>query len=119
MIVLKHKDPNVYILCPLCEGLVCMVNKQQLFNLKKSSLGDSGDLVPDPTIPSTPETELPFFQPKRTKTKLEQDRPHNHPYGTRYKTQTKAALQTPELNEENREEATGWRSLANMFTPWV
>ena len=92
-------------------------NWQQLFDLKKSSLGDSGDLDPDPTIPSAPETKLPFFPTKKTKTDL--DRPHNHPYGTRSKTQIKAVFQTPKLNEENREEATGWRSLASMFTPWV
>ena len=48
-----------------------MVN-QQLFNLKKSSFGDS-----------------------------------------------KAVFHTPDLNEENREETTGWRSLASLFTPWV
>ena len=114
--VLKHKDPNVYIILPSCGGLVCMVNWQQLFDLKKSSLGDSGDLDPDPTATSSPGTKLPFFQPKK---KIEQDRPHNHPYGTRSKTQTKAVFKTPELNEENREEATGWRSLASMFTPWV
>ena len=26
MVVLKHKDPNVYIICPLCGGPVHMVN---------------------------------------------------------------------------------------------
>ena len=117
MIVSKHKDPNVYIIYPLHGGLVCTVNWQHLFNLKKSSLGDSGDLDPDPTIPSVPEAKLPFFQPK--KTKIDLDRPHNHLYGTRSKTQTKAVFQMPELNEENREEATGWMSLASLFTPWV
>ena len=94
-----------------------MVNWQQLFDLKKSSLWDSGDLDRDPTIPSAPETKLPFFQPKKAKTDL--DRPHNHLYGMRSETQTKAVFQTPELNEENREEATGWRSIASMFTSWV
>ena len=82
-----------------------------------SSLGDSGDLDPDPMTPLSPKTNLPFYQPKNTKT--EKDRPHNHPYGTRSKTQAKAVFHTPDLNEENREEATGWRSLASMFTPWV
>ena len=117
MIVLKHKDPNVYIIRPLWGSSAYGQSTIQLFNLKKSSLGDSGDLDPDPTIPSTPETKLPFFQPKRTK--IEQDRPHNHPYGTRSKTQTKGVFQTPELIEENREEVNGWKSLASMFTPWV
>ena len=109
MIVLKHKDPEVYIIHPLYRGLVHTVNWWQLFDLKKSSLGDSGD--------SALETKLPFFQPKKTKTDL--DRPHNHLYGTRSKTQTKATFQAPEPNEENMEEATGWRSLASMFTQWV
>ena len=117
MIVLKHKNPTVYIIHPLCGGPVHTVNQQQLFDLKKSSLEDSGDLDPDPTIPSVPGTKLPFFQLKRTK--IEQDRPHDHLYGTRSKPQTKAVFQMPELNEENRQEVTGWRSLASMFTAWV
>ena len=117
MIVPKHKDTNVYIICPLCGGPVCMVNQQQLFDLKKSSLGDRGDLDPDPTTSSSPRTNLPFYHPKKTKNG--KDRPHNHPYSTRSKTETKAVFQTSDLNEENREEATGWRSLASMFTLWV
>ena len=117
MVVSKHKDPNVYIIHPLCGGPVCTVNQQQLFDLKKSSLRESGDLDPDPTISSSPKTNLPFFQPKKTKT--DKDRPYTHPYGTRSKTQIKGLFQTPDLNEENREEATGQRSLASMFTPWV
>ena len=67
MIVLKHKNPNVYIIHPLCGGPVHTVNWWQLFDLKKSSLGDSGDLDPDPATTSSPGTKLPFFQPKRTK----------------------------------------------------
>ena len=93
-----------------------MVNRQQLFDMKKSSLGDSGDLDPGPTNLSSPKTNIPFFQPK--KMKPEKDTPHQHPYGTRSKTQTPAIFQTSELNEDNGE-ATGWRSLASMFTPWV
>ena len=85
--------------------------------MKKSSLGESGDLDPDPTNLSSPKTNLPLYQPK--KIKPEKDTPHDHPYGTRSKTQTKAVFQTPDLNEENREEAIGLRSLASMFTPWV
>ena len=50
VVVLKHKDPNVYIIHPSCWGPVHRVNQQQLFNLKKSSLGDSGD----PTETSSP-----------------------------------------------------------------
>ena len=65
MIVSKHKDPNVYIIGPLYGCLVCTVNQQQLFDLKKSSLWDSGDLDPDPTIASAPETKLSSYQPKK------------------------------------------------------
>ena len=101
VIVSKHKDPNVYIIHPLCGGLVHTVNWWQLFNLKKSSLGDSGYLDPDPTTSSSLKTNLPFYQPK--KTKIEKDGPHNHHYDTRSKTQTKALFQTPNPNEENRE----------------
>ena len=82
MVVSKHKDPNVYIIHPLCGGLVHTVNQQQLFHLKKSSLGDSGDLDPDPANSLSPKTNLPFFQPK--KLKPERDIPHQHPYGTKY-----------------------------------
>ena len=38
MAVLKHKDPNVCTICPLCGGLVHVVNQWQLFDLKKSIL---------------------------------------------------------------------------------
>ena len=44
-----------------------MVNQQQLFNLKKSSLGDGMDSDPDPTDSSSPIINLPFFQPKKKK----------------------------------------------------
>ena len=93
-----------------------MVNQWQLFDLKKSSFGDSGDLDPDPTNSSSPKINLPFFQLK--KLKPEQDIPHQHPYGTRSKTQTQAIFQTSDLNEDNGE-VTGCRSLASMFAPWV
>ena len=64
MVVSKHKDPNdVYIIHPLCGGPVCTVNQQQLFDL--SSLGDSGDLDPDPMNSSSPKTNLPFYQLKK------------------------------------------------------
>ena len=105
MVVLRLKDPNVYIIHPLCGGLVHMVNWWQLFDLKKSSLGDCGDLDPDPTNSLSPKTYIPFYQPQKIKT--EKDMLHDHLYGTRSKTQTKAIFQTPDLNEENGEEANG------------
>ena len=76
---------------------------------------DSQD-YPGPTSPSFPKTNLPFYQ--LNKLKYEKDIPHQHPFGTRSKAQTKAVFQTPDLNEDNME-VTGWRSLASMFTPWV
>ena len=97
VIVSKHKDPNVYTIHPLCGGLVHMVNQWQLFDLKKSSLGDSRD--PDPTDSSAPKTMLPFFQPKMTK--MENDTPHQHPYGTKSKTQTNAVVQAPNIGDDS------------------
>ena len=117
MFVSKHKDPNIYIIHPLCGVPVHTVNWWQLFDLKKSSLGDGGDSDPDPTDSSSPKTNLPFFQPK--KLKLETKTPHQHPYGTRSKTQTNAVFQTLDINDDNVAH-TGWRSLASsMFTPLV
>ena len=46
MVVSKHKDPNVYIIGPLCGGPVHKVNQWQLSDLMKSSLRDSGDTDP-------------------------------------------------------------------------
>ena len=114
VVVLKHKDPNVYIIHPLCGGPVHMVNQWQLFDLKKSSLGDGG---PDPTVSSSPQSNLPFFQLK--KLKLDTKAPHQHSYGNRSKTQTNTVLQTSDVNDD-KVEYTGWRSLASsVFTPWV
>ena len=87
MVVLKHKDPNVYIIHPLCGGLVCTVNWWQLFDLKRSSLGGSGDS--DPTSPLSPRTNLPFLSTEKVKI-WKKDIPHQRLYGTRSKTQTKA-----------------------------
>ena len=93
-----------------------MVNQQQLFNLKRSSLGDSGNLDPDPTNLSFQNTNLPFYQPKKIKTGG--DTPPPYPYGTRSKTQTQAIFPASDPHGDNGE-ATGWRSLASMVTPWV
>ena len=113
MVVSKHKDPNVYIIHPLCGGLVHMVNLWQLFNLNKLSLGDSGDLEPDPTNSSSPKTNLPFFQLK--KMKPEKDTPHQHAYGTRSKTQTQAIYQTSDLNDVLRLSIQGLIPLCNCW----
>ena len=44
---------------------MCTVNQQQIFDLKMSSLEDSGDLDPDPTNSSSPKTNLPFFSTEK------------------------------------------------------
>ena len=77
-------------------------------DLKKSSLGDGG---PDPTDSSSPKTNLPFFQMK--KLKVDTKTPHQHPYGTRSKTQTNAVFQTSDVNDD-KVEYTHWRSLASI-----
>ena len=115
LVLSKHKDPNVYTMHPLCGGLVCMVNQQQLFDLKKSSLVDSGDT--DPTDSSAPKTILPFFQPKKIKT--EKDTPHQHLYGTRSKTQTNAVVQALNIGDDSVADI-GFQSLvSSMFVPWI
>ena len=115
MVVTKHKDPNAYIIHPLCGGPLHMVNQWQLFDLKKLSLGDSGDT--DPTDSSAPKTILPFFQPKKIKT--EKDTPHQHPYGTRSKIQTNTVVQVPNICYDSIAD-TGFGSLASsIFAPWI
>ena len=82
--------------------------------LKKSSLGDTGDT--SPTDSSAPKTNLPFYQPKKLKPKI--DTPHQHLYAARSKTQTNTVFQTPNDGDDSAAE-TGFRSLAsNLFAPW-
>ena len=52
---LKHRDPNVYNIKPLC-GPMCTVNQQQLFDLQKSQ----GDNLLHPA----PDTYLPIMLTK-------------------------------------------------------
>ena len=113
--VLKHKDPNVYTIRPLCGGPVHTVNQWQLFDLKKSSLGDSGDT--DPTDSSAPKTILTFFMAKNIK--MEKDTPPQHLYGTRSKTQTNAVIQALNIGDDSMAD-TGFESLvSSMFAPWT
>ena len=54
---LKHQDPNVYNIKPLCgKGPMHMVSQQQLFNLQKSQ----GDNLLHPA----PDTYLPIMSTK-------------------------------------------------------
>ena len=74
VIVLKHKNPNVYTILPMCWGQVHMVNQQQLIDLGKSSIGDSGDI--DPTD-SSPKTNLPFTNQRELNRSLLPTNIHN------------------------------------------
>ena len=89
-----HKDPNVYVIQSLNKkGPKKTVNRQQLFDLKKSQ-GDP--LTPDPSIKG------PKFDPKVKKRKEPQI---CHPYGTRSKTKaTSASVQyvAPDTHFEQR-----------------
>ena len=80
-------------------------------------LGDSGD--PDPyQSDSSPKTNLPFFQPKKIKPDIK-DTPHQHPYGTRSKTQTNTTFQAPNVGEGSDAD-TGFGSLvSSIFVPWA
>ena len=94
VIVDHHKDPNVYIIQSLDKkGPKKTVNRQQLFDLKKSQ-GDP--LTPDPSIKG------PKFEPKMKKVNQPQI---CHPYGTRSKTKaTSASVQSviPDTHFEQR-----------------
>ena len=82
VIIGQHKDPNVYIIQSLDKkGPKKVVNRRQLFDLKKSQ-GDP--LTSDPSIKG------PKFEPEVIK-KL-RDKPQiSHPYGTRSKTKAASA----------------------------
>ena len=74
---LKHWDPNVYKIKPLCgKGPMHMVNRRQLFDLQKSP----GDNLLHPV----PDTYLPIMLTQKSpNTKTPQV---THPYSTRSKT---------------------------------
>ena len=87
-----------------------MVNWEQLFDLKRSSLGDSGDTD---LTDSSPKTTLPFYQPKRIK-QDNMDTPHQHPYGISSKTQTNTIFQAPYIGEGSEVE-TGLGSIVSSL----
>ena len=82
VIIEHHKDPNVYVIQSLDKkGPKKIVNRRQLFDLKKSQ-GDP--LTSDPSIKG------PKFDPKVRK--LKDVKPQiSHPYGTRSKTKAASA----------------------------
>ena len=51
IIVLKHEEPSVYTIHPMCVAPVHTVNQWQLFDLKKLSPQDSGDTDPSDSSP--------------------------------------------------------------------
>ena len=88
---LKHWDPNVYKIKPLCgKHPMCMVNWQQLFDLQKSP----GDNLLHPA----PDTYLPIMLTKKLpSTKTPQV---THPYGTWSKTKVDSASLTTSYEDE-------------------
>ena len=113
VIASKHKDPNVYTVHLMRGGPVHTVIWWQLFYLEKSSLGDSRNT--DPTD-SSPKTNLPFYQPKRIK---QDNTPHQHPYGTRSKTQTSTILQSPNIDEDSDVETRFGSLVSSLFETWL
>ena len=92
VVELKHQDPNVYNIKPLCgKGPMHTVNQQQLFDLQKSQ----GDILLHPA----PDTYLPIMLTKKSPdTKTPQ---LSHPYGTQSKTKVNSAsLMSSYENEE-------------------
>ena len=95
-VVIEHcKDPNVYIIQPLDKkGPKKIVNRQQLFDLKKSQ-GDP--LTSDPSIKG------PKFDPKVRK--LKDIKPQiSHPYGTRSNTKAASASMQSEVSDTHFEQ---------------
>ena len=92
VIELKHWDPIVYKIKPLCgKGPMCMVNWQQLFDIQK--------LRGDNLLHPAPDTYLPIMlMQKLPKTKVP---PVTHPYGTWSKTKVDSASLTTSYEEEN------------------
>ena len=88
----QHQDPNVYTIKPLNgKGPMCKVNRQQLFNLRKTQGSDK------PSDPA-PGTILPTLLVKKPIRGL--ITPQNtHPYGTRSKTQANTILQSSSEDE--------------------
>ena len=82
IVELKHWDPNVYNIKPLCgKGPMCKVNQWQLFDLQKSQ----GDNLLHPA----PETYLPIMLTNKSpNTKTPQ---LSHPYGTWSKAKVNSA----------------------------
>ena len=107
VIVNHHKDPNVYIIQPLGKkGPKKTVNRQQLFDLKKSQ-GDP--------LTSNPSIKGPKFDPKVKKLKEPQT---CHPYGTRSKTEAaSASVQSvvPDTHFEQREHSGLGNGLDNFL----
>ena len=101
VMALKHWDPNVYNIKPLCgKGPMHMVNWQQLLDLWKSP-GDN-------LIHLAPDTYLPLMLTKKLQnTKTPQ---LSHPYGTQSKTKVDSASLTSSYEEE---ECSG--VIGNLF----
>ena len=94
VVVDHHKDPNVYIIQSLNKkGPKRTVNRQQLFDLKKSQV--------DP-ITSDPSIKGPKFDPKVRKYDSKPQIGHN--YGTRSKTKAASAfVQSVESDTHNEQ----------------
>ena len=90
VVELKHWDPNVYKIKPLCgKGPMHTVNWQQLFEHQKSP----GDNFLHPA----PDTHLPIMLTQKSP----KVPPISHPYGTRSKTKVDSASLTTSYEEEN------------------
>ena len=100
---LKHRDPNVYKIKPLCgKGPMHMVNRRQLFDLQKSP-GHN-------LLPSAHVTHLPIMLMQKSP----KVPPISHHYGTWSKTKVDSASLTTSYEEENRSGVIG--NLFNHVT---
>ena len=119
-IVLTHKNPNVFTICPMF-GVQCIWSTDNCLTLENHPFGIVRILIPQThplklTYPFTNLTNLSFYQPNKIKL---DNTPHQHPYGTRSKTQTSTILQSPNIDEDSDLE-TGFTSLvSSLFGPWL
>ena len=50
---------------------------------------------------------------------MEKDTPHQHPHGTRSKTQTNAVVQAPNIGDDSVADARFGSLVGSMFAPWI
>ena len=91
-----HQDPNVYYITPLSgKGPVCKVNRQQLFDLKKTQMQSNSDCesVNDDEVPVPPQ-----YIPSHAKHNTAPF--HIHPYDTHLRRKVSGSASQPDTRQQ-------------------